>query len=203
MLCLPGDGLYRTRMSHRLFIGIRPPACVRDALLDTMEALDGARWVDEANLHLTLRFVGEVERPAANDLAEALGRIDAPRFELRVEGTGAFDRSRSHRSYPHAVWARVPPTPALEGLRQKVERACESAGLGRETRRYTPHITLARTDRATEPVAGWLAAWGDLAAGPWTVEDFILFESHLGRTGAAYREVARYPLRALPSSNSG
>ena len=183
-------------MPHRLFIGIRPPEPVRDALLDSMEALDGARWVDEHNLHLTLRFVGEVARPAANDLAEALGRIDSPRFELRVDGAGAFDRTRRHQSWPHAVWARVPPTPALAGLRHKVERACEAAGLGRETRKFVPHITLARTDRATEPVAGWLSAWGDLAAGPWTVEDFILFESHLGRTGAHYEEVARYALRA-------
>src|SRR5512134_2771535 len=117
-------------MPHRLFIGIRPPEPVRDALVDTMEALEGARWVDEGNLHLTLRFVGEVERPVANDLAEALGRIDWPRFELRVEGTGAFDRTRRHASFPHAVWARVPATRPLEGLRQKVERACEDAGLG-------------------------------------------------------------------------
>lgn len=182
-------------MPHRLFIGIRPPQAVRDTLIDTMEALDGARWVDGDNLHLTLRFVGPVERPVANDLAEALGQIAWPRFELEVAGTGAFDRSRRHQSYPHAVWARVPPSEALEGLRQKVERACEVSGLGRETRRFTPHITLARTDRATEPVANWLSSWGALAAGPWTVEDFILFESHLGNAGARYEEVARYALR--------
>ena len=187
-------------MPHRLFVAIRPPEPIRDRLLDTMEALDGARWVDADNLHLTLRFVGEVERPAANDLAEALGQIDWPRFELSIAGVGAFDRTRRHHSYPHAVWARVPPTAALEGLRQKVERACEGAGLGRDTRKFTPHVTLARTDRATGPVTGWLAAWGDLAAGPWTVEAFSLFESHLGHTGAHYEEVARYALGGEPSS---
>lgn len=181
-------------MSHRLFIGIRPPEPVRDALVDAMEALDGARWVDEDNLHLTLRFVGEVERPLANELAEALGSIGSPRFDLVVSGVGAFDRTRRGQSRPHAIWARIPPTPELERLRQKVERACESVGLGRETRKFTPHITLARTGGATEPVAQWLAARGGLAAGPWTVEDFILFESHLGHTGAHYVEVARYPL---------
>ena len=182
-------------MPHRLFIGIRPPEPVRETLLDTMEALDGARWIDDDNLHLTLRFVGAVERPVANDLAEALGRVEARRFELCIAGTGAFDRSRRHQSYPHAVWARVPLTEPLEALRQKVERACELAGLGRETRRFTPHITLARTDRATEPVAGWLSLWAGLAAGPWTVEHFILYESHLAHTGAVYEEVARYALR--------
>jgi 2'-5' RNA ligase len=182
-------------MAHRLFIGIRPPASEREALLDTMEALEGARWVDVDNLHLTLRFVGEVERSTANDLAEALAQIEWPRFVLSVAGTGAFDRSRRHLSWPHAVWARVPLTEPLEGLRRKVERACERVGLGCETRKFTPHITLARTDRATEPVAGWLAASAGLAAGPWTVEEFILFESHRGHTGAAYEEVVRYALR--------
>ena len=181
-------------MPHRLFIGIRPPQPVRETLLDTMEALEGARWVEDDNLHLTLRFVGEVERPAANDLAEALGRIEWPRFELRIDGVGSFDRNNRHSSWPHAVWARVPPTDALDGLRLKVERACEAAGLGRETRRFTPHVTLARLHRAASGIGEWLGRWGDLAAGPWTAEDFVLFESYLGRTGAHYEEVVRYPL---------
>jgi 2'-5' RNA ligase len=182
-------------MPHRLFIGIRPPEPVREVLLDTMEALDGARWIDEDNLHLTLRFVGEVERPAANDLAEALGRIEWPRFDLRVEGVGAFDRNNRHSSWPHALWARIPPSDALEGLRRKVERACEIAGLGRETRRFTPHVTLARLNRSAGPIGEWLATWGDLAAGPWTAGEFVLFESHLGQTGAHYEEVVRFALR--------
>jgi 2'-5' RNA ligase len=182
-------------MPHRLFIGIRPPEPVRETLLDTMEALEGARWVAADNLHLTLRFIGEVERPVANDLAEALARIAWPRFDLRIAGVGAFDRTRRHQSYPHAVWARVAPDEPIEGLRQKVESACDSAGLGRETRRFTPHVTLARTDRATGPLGEWLATWGDMSAGPWTVEEFILFESHLGHTGATYEEVVRYALR--------
>ena len=189
-------------MPHRLFIGIRPPEPVRDALLDTMEALDGARWIDEANLHLTLRFVGEVERPVANDLAEMLGRIAWPRFELRIDGVGAFDRNNRHSSWAHAVWARVPPADALEGLRQKVERACEGAGLGRETRRFTPHVTLARLNRSSGAVGDWLATWGDLATEPWTVDEFTLFESHLGHTGAIYEEIVRYRLGKEPSSNS-
>ena len=182
-------------MPHRLFIGIRPPAPVREALVDTMEALDGARWVDEDNLHLTLRFVGEVERPAANDLAEALGRIDAARFELHVAGVGAFDRTARHSSWAHAVWARVQPVDPLERLRQKIERACDISGLGRETRRFTPHITLARLNRSAGAIGDWLATWGDLAAGPWAVEEFVLFESHLAHTGAVYDEVVLYPLK--------
>ena len=178
-------------MPHRLFVAVRPPAPVRDALIDAMEGIEGARWLDEEALHLTLSGVGEVETPAANDLAAQLARIDWPPFELSVAGVGAFER----KGFAHTIWARVPPSDVLEALRQKVERACERAGLGRETRRFAPHVTLARLNRSAGPIGGWLAAWGDLAAGPWRVEDFVLYESHLGHEGAHYEAVAVYPLR--------
>ena len=178
-------------MAHRLFIAIRPPEPVRDRLVDAMEGIEGARWVDEDNLHLTLRFVGEVEQPAANDLAAALGRIAWPRFALRIDGVGHFTR----KSQATALWARVPASDPLEGLRQKVEAACEAAGLGRETRRFTPHVTLARLNRSSGPIGGWLSAFGDIHAGPWQVADFILYESHLGHTGAFYEPVTVFGLR--------
>ena len=178
-------------MPHRLFIAIRPPEFVRDALVDAMEGIEGARWVDEENLHLTLRFVGEVERPAANDLAAALGGIAWPRFALRIEGVGHFAR----KGRASALWARIPASDALEGLRQKIEAACEAAGLGRETRRFTPHITLARLNRSTGEIGGWLSEFGDLRTAPWTVESVILFESHLGHTGAIYEPVSAVMLR--------
>ena len=176
---------------HRLFVAIRPPEAVRDTLIDAMEGIDGVRWVDDANLHLTLRFVGEVERPMANDLAAALGQIEWPGFELEIEGIGHFTR----KGEVTALWARVPASEALEGLRQKVEGACEAVGLARETRRFTPHITLARIDRAAGPIGGWLGTFGDLRAGPWEVRDFVLYESHLGHTGAFYEPARRYDLR--------
>ena len=179
-------------MPHRLFIAIRPPEEARNALIDAMEGIEGARWVDEENLHLTLRFVGEVERPAATDLTAALGRIEWPRFELSIDGVGHFTR----KGQVTALWARVPASGTLEGLRQKVEAACEAAGLGRETRRFTPHVTLARLNRSSGPIGGWLSSFGDLRAGPWEVTEFILYESHLGHTGVFYEPVTAFGLRS-------
>lgn len=176
---------------HRLFVAIRPPEAVRDALVDTMEGLEGARWVEDDNLHLTLRFVGEVERPVANDLADALRWIEWPTFDLRIEGVGHFTR----KGQTSALWARVPASEGLEGLRQKIEGACEAVGIGRETRRFTPHVTLARISRSTGPMRDWLASFGDLRAGPWEVREFILYESHLGHTGAFYEPVSVVGLR--------
>ena len=178
------------RMPHRLFVGIRPPEIVRDALIDTMEALEGARWQDEAQLHVTLRFIGEVERPLANDLADELGAIPWPDFPLEIDGVSHFQR----KGNPTAVWARILPSEALEGLRQKIERACERVGLERETRRFTPHITIARLGRNSAGLGSWLASHGGLRAGPWPAERFILFESHLSPSGAHYEVVAEYPL---------
>jgi len=163
---------------------------VRERLLDVMEGIEGARWQYEENLHLTLRFIGEVERPIANELAEALGRIEAPVFPLEIAGVGHFER----KGRPHAIWARLQPRAGLEVLRQRVERATAGVGLERETRRFTPHITLARLGSGAGPVGAWLAAHGALRIAPWTAEAFSLFESHLGRGGAHYEEVVRYPL---------
>lgn len=176
-------------MAHRLFIGLRPPLAVREALVDTMEALDGARWQDDAQLHLTLRFVGEVERPVANDLAAALGGLRRSQFDLAIDGVGHFES----KGLPSAIWARVPLTPELNGLRAKVERVCEEVGLGRETRRFTPHITIARLSRRAGPVAPWLARHGGLRL-HWRADSFLLFESHLLSAGAVYEAAARYPL---------
>lgn len=175
---------------HRLFIALRPPEDVRDLLVDAMEGIEGARWVDEENLHLTLRFIGELERPAANDLAAALATVKAEAFELRIAGVGHFTR----RGQATALWARVPESAPLEALRQKIERACEGAGLGREARRFTPHVTLARLNRSSGDIARWLASFGDMRAGPWRVTDFTLYESHLGHEGARYEPAARYPI---------
>lgn len=179
---------------HRLFIAIRPPEPVRDLLLDTMEGVDGARWQDADDLHITLRFLGEVATPVAEDLALALGRIRAAPFPLELHGVGHFEKSRQSGSHPHAVWAKVLDSAPLEALRRKVDHACAVAALGHDERRFVPHVTLARLNSGSGPVGGWLAAHALLRAGPWQVEDFALFESHLTGSGSHYAEVVRYPL---------
>jgi 2'-5' RNA ligase len=184
-------------MSHRLFIGIRPPAHVREALIDTMEALEGARWQDDEQLHLTMRFVGEVEREAANDLAAALASIALLPFELELEGVSHFER----KGMPTAIWARVRPAPELERLRAKIDRAFDLARIGGETRRFTPHITIARLARHTGAVIDWLTRNSDLRA-TWRVDGFSLFESHLLASGAQYEVAVHYPLQGTESRTS-
>ena len=176
---------------HRLFVAIRPPEIVRDLLIDAMDDSPALRWVGDEQLHLTLRFIGEVERPLANDIAVALAPIRFPPFELMVSGTGRFEQRKGG-----ALWAGVGPRKPVAELAGKVERACQSAGLAPERRAYHPHITLARYNRRNLQAArDFERRHADLASEPFAVDRFVLFESRPSRHGAHYEEVADYLLR--------
>lgn len=175
---------------HRLFVGIRPPEAVRDLLIDAMDDDAAFRWQNDEQLHLTLRFAGEVDRHVATDLTDALARIRAPRLVLRIKGLGSFDHRNSG-----AVWAGVEPREPVAGLAAKIERICQQVGLEPERRAFHPHITLARwSGRRTHELADYLAHGHHLASDPFEIAEFILFESHLSRHGAHYEGVASYPL---------
>jgi RNA 2',3'-cyclic 3'-phosphodiesterase len=175
---------------HRLFVAIRPPEQIRDLLVDAMDQSADFRWQDDEQLHLTLRFVGEVERPAADDLADALGRIRAAPLELRIAGVGRFEQRSSG-----ALWAGVEPKPPLAALAAKVERVCQSIGLEPERRAFHPHITLARwKGRRTREVHDFLERRRSLSSAPFAVDDFILFESRLSRHGAHHEAIETYRL---------
>lgn len=177
-------------MSHRLFIAIRPPTPVIDMLIDTMEGLENARWQSDEQLHLTLRYVGEVERPQAEDLAQALSRIRFEPFDIAISGVGYFEK----KGIPGAIWARVEPSTALSDLQKSVERACVSAELEPEARKFVPHVTLARLNRSAGEIAPWLARHAQLTPPTFTATHFVLCESHLSKHGSLYRDVARFPL---------
>jgi 2'-5' RNA ligase len=175
---------------HRLFVAIRPPEPIRDLLIDAMDETSDFRWQSDEQLHLTLRFIGDVDRPVADDVADALGRIRSDRFQIRVKGVGRFEQRNAG-----ALWAGVEPKEPLAALAAKVERACQSVGLEPERRAFHPHITLARwKGRRTREVESFLERRSGLVSPPFAVDRFILFESRLSRHGAHYEEVASYPL---------
>lgn len=175
---------------HRLFVALRPPEDIRDALIDIMEGVEGARWQFDEQLHLTLRFVGEVDARAADDLANALSQVSAQPFALSIRGVGTFETKGRVTS----LWAGVEPCEPLAILQRRVERACQRAGLEPVTRKFTPHVTLARTNASTGPIGGWLAEHGRLALPPWQVDAFHLYESRLEPGGAHYKPVVRFSL---------
>ncbi len=175
---------------HRLFVAIRPPEAVRDLLIDAMEDSPELRWVGDEQLHLTLRFIGEVERPLASDIAAALAGIRFERIDVRIQGVGRFDRRNGG-----ALWAGIEPREPVAALAAKVERACQAAGLEAERRAFHPHITLARwKGRSSRAADALIERTRGLASPPFEVDRFILFESHLSRHGPYYEAVEEFPL---------
>lgn len=176
---------------HRLFVAIRPPAAVREQLIDLMDGVAGARWQDDEQLHLTLRFIGEIDARQADDVAAALGQVHAPGFELALTGLGTFAK----KGRVHTLWAGVaaPHDPLLH-LQRKIEHACQRAGLPPEPRAYAPHVTIARLSGATAPLDMFLAMHAGFASGRFAVAHFGLYESHLGAAGSMYELIERYPL---------
>lgn len=177
----------------RLFAALRPPPAIRRQLLAATGEVPRARWQDDDQLHLTLRFVGEVDRPTAEDLVAALGRVTAPVPTIALAGVGRFDK----RGRTDTLWAGVTPHDALAHLHRKVDQACIRVGLPPDTRAYHPHITLARLPRGAEAepeVLRWLVDHAALSSAPFPLPHLVLYQSELGREGATYEAVARWPL---------
>jgi len=184
---------------HRLFVAIRPPAAIRAILLGAMGGISGARWQSEDQLHLTLRFVGEVDRHLAGDVHAALGAIHQPAFEIALNGIGAFDR----RGWPDAVWAGVTPHEPLKALHKKVDAALTRVGVPPDQRAFLPHITLARLKRGSGTVGNLLECSGGLTSPPFAVDHIALYESALTPDGAVYSLIERYSLAVSSRSTIG
>lgn len=174
----------------RLFAAIRPPAPVRETLLDAMGGVHGARWQADDQLHLTLAFLGEVDARDGEALVEQLAAVRRAPFALEIDGVGHFER----KGAPSALWARIAPSERLSSLQQRVALACRRAGTPPESRKFLPHVTLARLNRSSGPVGPWLVEHGGLAVGPWEVREFALYESHLRREGSIYQPVVSFAL---------
>jgi len=149
----------------------------------------GWAWQDEEQLHITIRYIGEVDGRRAGDIADALRRLHAPIQASQLAGVGHFDHGA--RS---ALFARVAPREPLVALHRKVDRLLVNEGLEPERRAYLPHITLARRRSASHDPQRWLEREAGLASEVAHITHLTLYESLLGRHGATYEPVERYPL---------
>ena len=164
----------------RLFVALALPEDVGFQLSLLCAGLPGVRWVAPENLHVSLRFIGEVDGAAARDIDAALAGIHAPRFPLTLAGVGYFGTGANVR----LVWAGVEKSAALQHLRDKVESAVVRAGQPPEGQKYSPHVTLARVKRA--PAAArlqdYIATYNLFRTPPLEVTHFTLYESFTTET---------------------
>ena len=174
----------------RLFVALRPPICVRTLLCGIMEGVTHARWQSDDQIHITLRFIGEVDRRTAEDIGLALQSVRHPPFDIALDGIGTFDR----KGRIDALWAGLSPTGSLAALHHKIDHVLVRIGMPPEARAYRPHITLARFGRHGGDVNSFAAHHAGMTSAPFRIESFGLFESRLGQTGARYEQVSRYSL---------
>lgn len=174
----------------RLFTGIEIPPELAQRLAKLRSPLPGAKWIEPENLHITLRFVGDIDNRIAGEFADFLSEIEVGVFELRVSGLGVFGGND-----PRTLWAEVHGGPELETLARANERAARAAGLPPETRAFKAHVTLARL-RHTRPdvVARFLQHNGGFRSEPFVVERFVLFSSRPQTGGGPYVVEDAYPL---------
>ena len=123
----------------RLFVALSLPEGVAAGLLALQGGVPGARWSTREQLHLTLRFIGEVDGRGAAAIDDALASIRAPRFTLQLKGVGEFGGKN-----PRALWAGVRDESPVLHLQRKIESAVQRAGIQPEERKFSPHVTLAR-----------------------------------------------------------
>lgn len=152
--------------------------------------ISGARWIDAENYHITLRFIGDVDERMASEAAETLGEIRRSGFPVALDSLSWFGGDK-----PRAIVAKVKAEPALMDLQAEQERRLRRIGIEPETRKYTPHVTLARLRGAGQAaVANYLATRGVLISDSFTAERFVLYSARAGSGGGPYVVEAAYPL---------
>lgn len=176
----------------RLFTALEIPADIAFSLSLLRGGLPGARWIDPENFHITLRFIGDIDRAVAGEVADSLMRISRPGFEICLDGLGAFGGRK-----PHSLYAGVRGSPQLKELQGEHERLMQRLGLEPERRKFTPHVTLARLRGSTQPdVADYLALRGRFVTPPFPVGRFVLLSSRDSRGGGPYVMEEAYTLAA-------
>ena len=177
----------------RLFVALPLPEVAQASLAGLGAGIKGARWNPAENLHLTLRFIGDVEEPQCDDIAELLPLIEGARFILRIRGLGHFGDRRRAR----VLWAGTEANQAMNHLQARIEGLLCRAGVAPEGRKFSPHITLARLKGVSpSELAPYLHAHEGFWLPDVEIDRFNLYSSHLGHAGAIHRVEAEYPLGA-------
>jgi RNA 2',3'-cyclic 3'-phosphodiesterase len=175
----------------RLFVAVDLPESVRRDLAAICAGIPAAKWVKPEQMHLTVRFIGEVDGGLFEDIATGLGGVVLPEMELRVAGVGSFGDRRG----ANVLWAGITPVEAVTRLHDKIEGVLTRIGVERDRRKFHPHVTLARLNGAPDHrVAKFLGDHAMFRSAPFAVREFQLYSSFLAQSGAIHRVEAEYPL---------
>ncbi|NLF69692.1 MAG: RNA 2',3'-cyclic phosphodiesterase [Candidatus Anammoximicrobium sp.] len=186
----------------RTFIAVELSPVVVAQAVGLVEALRpagvGVKWVESQNMHLTLKFLGDVRAEELADVVRVVTKAAAEfaPFDITLSGAGAFPNSRR----PRTLWIGVTQgEPHLNRLQTAIERVLAKRGFPKEHRAFHPHLTLGRVREGgpdTAELAQAIQEHADFAAGTSRVREIVVFASHLSSTGPTYEALGRAPLGA-------
>ena len=173
----------------RLFIAATPPSEIRDLLIKTYSEIERARWVKKNQLHVTLRFLGELEDDLAAVVRESLGEISAHQLSLRIKGVGTFGRPA------RVLWCGLEPPGEITALAKAIDENVLQAGLTADDKPFAPHLTIARFKNSPPPLIKRFLEQNEAFETPeFTIREFELYQSKLSSSGPEYSVLKTYPL---------
>ena len=176
----------------RLFTGLEIPDDVAFDLDLMRGGISGARWIDRESYHITLRFIGDIDERLAREIGYELEGVEAKPFQLRLAGVGVFGGNK-----PHALFAGVEESAELRRLQAIHERICQALGLAAESRKFAPHVTLARLKNPeVQALHRFIASHNLYRSRVFEVARFVLFSSRPSRGGGPYAVEESYQLQA-------
>lgn len=175
----------------RLFIALPIPPFVKEQLVDLQQPIEGVRWQQESQIHLTLKFLGETDLDRAQDLKSHLQDIDTPELSISLKGFGYFPQGKD----PKVLWTRVNKNKALTKLYREIEETCARLGFEKENRSFKPHITIARVNSAPKrDIMSFINQHKQFQIPDVSIEEFVLYESKLHSEGAKHSRLKTFQL---------
>lgn len=175
----------------RLFIAIDIPEAFREEVQGMGRSIANTKPVALDQLHLTLKFIGEVEGSRLLDIEDVLKEISSSKFQLCLKGVGTFPP----RGMPRIVWVGVNPLKNITALRNTIERNLVKIDIARSKKKYIPHLTIARLKNSPlHHLQRFLAANALMESPDFWVESFSLYKSQLTPGGVIHTPIRSYAL---------
>ena len=151
------------------------------------------KWVEEQNIHITIKFFGETEESLIPAISETLGRIaqDCPVMTFKLKGIGLF----GSRYQPRVVWAGIDPPDPLASLMQTTQQEMEKHGFKTDRQNIVPHLTLGRIKFIKDKLLfqDVIDSYREIHSDPIKIKECILYESILLREGPRYVSLKKFP----------
>ncbi|MBI1276738.1 MAG: RNA 2',3'-cyclic phosphodiesterase [Anaerolineaceae bacterium] len=168
----------------RLFVAIDFPQAIKDQLKPLCAGIQGAKWVESHQMHLTMRFIGDADEQQLTSIQTGLATVHATPFKMNLESVGQFPV----KGRPRVIWVGVKAEPALYPLQKEIEWIMHESGFEEADHPFSPHITLARfkTPPPIEHVQQFFEQHQSFVSDTFVVDGFVLFSSQLTSSGSIY-----------------